>query len=121
MRCLKRNKRDLYLCVEYQDNYISKYREPIKLSLNYQATNSEGDLISLGMDYPKYIRIKTDLQYHNVFHAKDRVYIKAVPSEPFDILCKDADYEVDSDPIVSLNSVEITLKRLSGKNEVEVI
>lgn len=121
MRCLKRNKRDLYLCVEYQDNYISKYHKPTKLSLNYQATNSDGDLILLGMDYPKYMRIKTDLQYANTFHAKDRVYIKAVPSEPFDELCKDADYEVDSDPIVSLNSVEITLKRLSGKNDIKVI
>lgn len=121
MRCLKRNKRTLYLCAEYQDGYISKYKNPVKLNLNYQATNSEGDLIALGMDYPKYIRIKTDLEYANTFHAKDRVYILAVPSKPFDMLCKDADYEVDSDPVVSLNTVEITLKRLSGKNDIEVI
>ena len=115
MRCLKRNKRTLYLCTEYQDGNISKFNPPIALSLNYQATNSEGDLVALGMDYPKYVRIKTDLEYANIFHAKDRVYIKVVPSKTFDVLCKDADYEVDSEPIVSLNVVEVTLKRLSGK------
>lgn len=115
MRCLARNKRKLYLCKEYQENNLSKYHEPIALMLNYQATNSEGDLIALGMDYPMYVRIKTDMQYANMFKAGDRVYISIKPSEPFDPLCKDADYEVDSDPIVSLNIVEVTLKKLSGK------
>lgn len=115
MRCLKRNKRTLYLCAEYQDGYISKFKKPVAININYQATNSDGDLVALGMDYSKYVRIKTDLQHANMFHAKDRIYINVIPEEPFDGLCKDADYEVDSEPIVSLNSVEITLKRLSGK------
>ena len=133
MRCLKRNKRTIYLCTEYQDGDIAKYNEPQKIKVNYQATNSDGDLIALGLDYPKYMRIKADLKYDGVFHPKDRVYIKASPistrtvtvdnngvsetrtEEYFDNLCKNADYEVDSDPRVSLNVVEITLKRLSGK------
>lgn len=121
MRCLKRNKRTLYLCTEYQDGEISKYKEPIKIELNYQATNSESDLIALGLDYPKYLRIKADIKYKDLFHAKDRVYIKSKPSVPFDVLCKDADYEVDSDPIDSLNVVEISLTRLSGKNDSTII
>ena len=116
MRCLKRNKRTLYLCTEYEDDVIRKFNEPQELKLNYQATNSDGDLIALGLDFPKYIRIKADLKYANTFHPKDRVYIKNIPDlNQFDQLCKDADYEVDSDPRVSLNVVEITLKRLSGK------
>ena len=130
MRCLKRNKRTLYLCTEYEDDGIAKYNTPQKIKINYQATNSDGDLIALGLDYPKYIRIKADLKYDGVFHPKDRIYIKAEPKptkvtvevdgvetevEQYDELCKDADYEVDSDPRVSLNVVEITLKRLSGK------
>lgn len=115
MRCLARNKRELYLCTEYQENNISKYNPPMLLKLNYQATNNEGDLIALGMNYPMYIRIKTDTQYANTFKAGDRVYVGIEPSEPFDVLCKDANYEVDSDPIVSLNIVEVTLKKLSGK------
>lgn len=116
MRCLKRNKRTIYLCEEYQDGSIAKYRSPQKIKVNYQATNSDGDLIALGLDFPKYIRIKADLKYANTFHPKDRVYIKNQPDEDnFNELCKDADYEVDSDPRVSLNVVEITLKRLSGK------
>ena len=118
MRCLKRNKRTIYVCEEYEDNDIAKYHAPQKMKVNYQATNSDGDLIALGLNFPKYIRIKADLKDADSFHPKDRVYINAVPDEEhFDILCKDADYEVDSDPIVSLNAVEITLKRLSGKQD----
>ena len=115
MRCLERNKRPLYLCSEYQDGEISKFSEPVEIRINYQSTNSEGDLIALGMDFPMYVRIKTDLQHKDTFKAGDRVYIKKKPNNPFDVLCKDADYEVDSDPIVSLNVVEVTLKKLSGK------
>lgn len=115
MRCLQRNKRRLYLCEHYQNDYITLFKEPKPVLVNYQATNSEGDLIALGMDFPKYMRIKADLSYTGIFHANDRIYISVTPSKPFDDLCKDADYEVDSDPIISLNSIEITLKRLSGK------
>ena len=116
MRCLKRNKRNLYLCSRYRDGKIEKFNSPIQMDINYQATNSEGDLIMLGLDFPMYMRIKADLEYASVFHAKDRIYINNEPNEEtFDGLCKDADYEVTSDPIVSLNSVEINLKKLSGK------
>jgi len=116
MRCLKRNKRTIYLCEEYQDGEISKFHEPQEIKINYQSTNSDSDLIALGLDFPKYMRIKADLKYANTFHPKDRVYIKNKPqTKPFDVLCKDADYEVDADPRVSLNVVEVTLKRLSGK------
>lgn len=115
MRCLKRNKRTIFLCEEYQDGDIAKYHEPQKIKVNYQATNTDGDLIALGMDFPKYIRIKADLKYANKFHPKDRIYINNKPNaEKFDILCRDADYEIDSDPRVSLNVVEVTLTRLSG-------
>lgn len=115
MRCLQRNKRLLYLCNQYQDGYIEKYKEPIPIKVNYQPTNSDGDLIALGMDFPMYMRIKADLKDGELFHANDRIYVGIEPSEPFDELCKDANYEVDSDPITSLNVVEITLKKLSGK------
>lgn len=115
MRCMMRNKRKLYVCNEYQDNEISKFKKPICILANYQATNSAGDLIALGKDFPMYIRLKVDVDLSHWFNAGDRVYIDKKPSQPFDELCKDADYEVDSDPLVSLNVVEITLKKLSGK------
>ena len=115
MRCLERNKREIYICNRYQDGLISKYKKPIPFYTNYQYTNSEGDLIALGLDFPMYIRIKGDINDLSKFHANDRVYIGIKPSVPFDELCKDANYEVDSDPIISLNSIEVTLKKLSGK------
>lgn len=115
MRCLRRNKRVIYVCHEYQDNNIRKYTEPEEVRINYQPTNSDGDLIALGMDYPKYMRIKADKCYEKTFRPNDKVYIMKTPSKPYDKLCKDADYEVVSDPQVSLNSIEVTLTRLSGK------
>jgi hypothetical protein len=62
------------------------------------------------------MRLKTDLDVASKFHAKDRIYINNKPSSAFDTLCKDADYEVTSEPIISLNSAEINLKKLSGKD-----
>ena len=115
MRSLMRNKRKIYICNRYQDGLIAKYKKPIPLMENYQYTNSDGDLIALGLDFPMYIRIKADIKDLPMFHANDRVYIGISPSVPFDELCKDANYEVDSDPIVSLNSIEINLKKLRGK------
>lgn len=115
MRCLIRNKRTIYVCERYQDDRISKYKKPIQLDVNYQSTNSDSDLIALGLNYPEYIRIKTDLDNLKYFHPQDRVYVGITPNKVFDELCKDANYEVSSEPIVSLNSVEVTLQRLSGK------
>ena len=114
MRCLKRNRRPIYLCHQYEDRGISKYKEPIKLYVNYQSTNSESDLIALGTEFPMYIRVKTDDIYANLFHTGDRVYIGYEPSANFDVLCKDANFEVDSEPMVSLNTIEVTLKKLSA-------
>lgn len=115
MRCLIRNKRPIYICERYQDGNISKYKNPIEIDVNYQSTNSESDLIALGLNYPQYIRIKTDIECLKYFHSQDRVYVGITPKKPFDVLCKDANYEVSSDPIVSLNVVEVTLQKLSGK------
>lgn len=117
MRCLERNKRKLYVCRKYRDGLLTKYKYPEIVYVNHQVTNSEGDLIALGMEYPMYVRIKADLEMYSTFHAGDRVYINIEPTQPFNELCKDANYEVDSDPIVSLNVIEVTLKRLSGKND----
>lgn len=114
MRALKRNKRPIYICTLYEDNGISKYKEPILIRINYQATNSESDLISLGKEFPMYMRLKSDLQYKDLFHTGDRVYINSKPTN-FDGLCKDANFEVDNEPIISLNTIEVTLRKLSDK------
>ena len=115
MRCLDRNKRTIYVCEKYVDNNITKFNDPKKIDINYQYTNSDGDLIAFGKDFPMYIRIKADVSDAHKFKAGDRFYIGIEPNKTFDVLAKDANYEIDSDPIVSLNSVEITLKKLSGK------
>ena len=114
MRTLGRNKRDLHLCQKYQEGNITKFKEPILLKENYLPTNSDGDLIAIGMNYPKYLRIKTDISEKDLFHAKDRLYVYKTPPKTHDVLCKDADYEVYKQPSLYINEMEVMLYRLSS-------
>ena len=118
MRNLRRNKRKLYLCQKYIDNNIDKYREPVLIHENYLPTNSEGDLISIGMDYPMYLRMKPEISEKYLFHEGDRFYIFTEPPETHDVMCKNADYEIYKKPMIHLESMEVMLKRRSGdRNE----
>lgn len=117
MRNLRRNKRPLYVCQKYQDGLLEKFKEPILKWENYVPTNSDGDLISIGMEYPMYLRIKTSICEKDTYHAGDRVYVyKDIPNK-HDSLCENADYEVYKDPMLYINEMEIMLHRLSDDNE----
>lgn len=117
MNNLRRNKRKLYLCNKYEDGNKYLYREPIELYENYLPTNSNGELITLGLEYPMYLKIKTSIREKDLFHPKDRLYIYKQPPEVFDELCDDADYEVYKEPLQFINEYEVMLKRLSDDNE----
>lgn len=117
MRNLKRNKRALYLCQKYQDGELTKYNTPILLYENFVPTNSEGDLISLGMEYPMYLRIKTNSDEASIFHPKDRLYVYKEKPTIHDDLCETADYEVYKEPLLFINELEVMLKRLSDDDE----
>ena len=115
MRNLRRNKRKLYLCQKYHDERgINKYREPMLIYENYWPTNSEGDLISFGMNYPMYLRLKPSINERDLFHEGDRFYIYTTPPEEHDELCKNADYEIYKKPMIHIDSMEIMLYRRSG-------
>ncbi len=125
MRTQKRNKKQIYICHKYIENGIEKFKEPIPIKENYSATNSESDLIAMGMEYPKYLRIKTDIKVcidgkwisrKSLYHPGDRVYVYVTPPIEHDVLCKNADYIVDTKPIESINQLEVMLFNLSGKN-----
>lgn len=105
------------MCQKYQDGLIVKYKEPIELFRNYVPTNSEGDLISIGMDYPMYLRIKTSIHDKDLFHPKDRVYIYSDLPETHDALCKTADYEVYKKPMLYINEMDVMLHRLSSDSD----
>lgn len=117
MRNLRRNKRRLYLCQKYQDGLLNKYKEPIELYRNYLPTNNDGDLISIGMEYPMYLRIKTTIDDKDLFHPKDRVYVYKNIPDKHDVLCKDADYEVYKEPMLFINGIEVMLRRLSSDDD----
>lgn len=116
---LKRNKRFFYLCKKYIDpeTNVTKYKEPHKVFLNYQPTNSDSQVLALGTDFSKYLKVTGTAEELSVFSNKDRCYVyKKVPLN-FDGMCDDADYEVDGSPITNLNEGELMLKKLSGEDE----
>lgn len=114
MRNLRRNKKKLYLCQIYEKNGLNLFKEPIPLYEDYQPTNSSGDLISIGMSYPLFLRIKTNISEKDIFHPNDRLYIYKDIPKTHDPLCKDADYEVYKQPLFYINEGDIMLKRLSS-------
>lgn len=114
LRNLRRNKRKLYLCQKYIENGKDFFRKPVLIHENYLPTNSEGDLISIGMDYPMYLRMKPEISEKDLFHEGDRFYIYTSPPEEHDKICKNADYEIYKKPMIHIDSMEIMLKRRSG-------
>ena len=114
LRNLRRNKRKLYLCRKYVENEKDFFQKPVLIHENYLPTNSEGDLISIGMDYPMYLRMKPEISERDLFHEGDRFYIYTNPPEEYDNLCKNADYEIYKKPMIHIDSMEIMLKRRSG-------
>jgi hypothetical protein len=117
MNNLLRNKRGVYICEAYQDDMIRKFHQPKYIRENYEPTNSDGDLIAIGMEYPMYLRIKTSAREKNLFHPKDRLYVYVKPPKQHDILCETCDYEVYKEPMVFINEMEVMLKRLSDDEE----
>ena len=116
MHTLLRNKRKLYVCTKTETtNGVKKYSEPIELYENYRITNSTSDLTTFGLEAYQMMRIRTDKEHAQYYHIGDRVYINVTPPVVYDDMCKDADYEVYKDPVLTLNQLEVILKRRSGK------
>lgn len=125
MRTLYRDKKTIYICHKYVDGKITKYEEPIEVKEHYEQTTNEADLIAMGMDYVKRLRIKTGTRTFvdgkwvdtaSLYHQGDRIYIHVEPPTEHDVLCKTADYEVEVDPTVTPNQVSVMLLKLSGRN-----
>lgn len=121
MNSLQRNKNLLYLCNKYLDEEtnVTKFKKPEKgININWQPISSDAQVLVLGSEYSKYIRIKGTKEEVSRFKNKDRVYVYVKPDLlNFDEMCHDADYEVDGDPIITLNDGEVMLTRLSGDDE----
>ena len=117
MITLKRNKRQLYLCKKYIDGNLTKYSEPELILTNYQPISSTGEIISIGQEYTQYLKIEDTIEIGNKFSNGDRCYVYVDKPETHDELCLNADFYVNGNPIITLNSATITLKRLTGDEE----
>lgn len=118
MNSLKRNKQQLFLCKKTVINGITKYQEPIPIRTNYQPTNSVGEVIGIGTEYTQYLRIKDILSVGKQFSNGDRCYVYVNPPEEHDALCKNADFIVNGEPLLTLNQSEVRLKRLTGGDDI---
>lgn len=118
MVSLVRNKRILYLCKQYVENGITKYKEPIKIETNYQATNSTGEIIALGAEYVEYLKITDTKDVACLFENQDKCYVFVQLPEKHERLCENADFIVNGTPIIGLNQGIVQLKRLTGEKEV---
>lgn len=116
---LKRNKKVFYLCKKYIDpeTNVTKYKKPQKVSLNYQPTNSDAQVLALGTEYSKYLKVTGTARDISIFSNKDKCYVYVKPPKEYDEMCDDADYEVNGDPLITINEGELMLKKLSGDNE----
>ena len=119
MITLKRNKRKIYLCKKYIENNITKYAEPIIILTNYQPISSTGEIISIGPEYTQYLKIEDIIEVGENFSNGDRCYVYVTPPDNHDELCEDADFYVDGNPINTLNSSKISLRRLTGDGQNE--
>ena len=112
MISLVRNKRTFYLCKKIADN--TTFQKPIPKTLNFQPISSVGEMLTLGEEYSMYLRIKCTPNEAADFSDKDRCYIYKQPPKEHDLMCDEADYVVDGEPIITLNEAQITLRKLSG-------
>lgn len=116
---LRRNKRVFYWCKRYIDSEtnVTKYKKPVKMNLNYQPTNSDSQVLALGTEYSKYLKVTGTAEQIRKFRNKDRCYVYISPPRSYNEMCDDADYEVSGDPLITLNEGELMLKKLSGDDE----
>lgn len=126
MNSLLRNKRELYLCKRYidEETMVTKFKRPVNykgeedkpIKVDWQPISTDSEVLSLGIDYSKYIRIKGTVKEMSIFGNKDRCYVYAKPDfDNFDEMCNDADYEVVQPPVNMLNDGEVMLMKLSGE------
>lgn len=111
---LKRNKRSLYLCKKYVEDNITKYKKPELITTNYQPISSTGEIISIGEEYTHYLKIEDIIEIGKKFSNGDRCYIFETPPKIHDEQCLEADFYVNGNPIITLNSATVSLKRLTG-------
>lgn len=117
MTGLKRQKKYFYWCKKYIDEKtnVTKFEKPKRVFLDYQPTNSDAQVLALGTEYSKYLRVTGNDDKIRQFKNQDRCYINVKPDiKNFNGMCYDADFEVDGDPSKTDNEISLMLKKLSG-------
>lgn len=98
---------------------LTNYLPPERMTANVMPTNSAGDIISLGVTFPDYLRIKQSITDDLLkFKPNDKIYWnKPLPlihsitqSTP-----ESANYIVIGRPTITKNIIDIRLKIITGR------
>lgn len=111
MISLKRNERKIYLCKKIVVDEIDKYSEPLPIYCNYQPIDSNGELLSVGLDESMYLKVTYSKNLNFKFENGDRCYIFVDKPETYDPLCKGYDFVVSGNPKDYVNNYQVTLIR----------
>ncbi len=114
MNHLTRNKRKIYLCNQQEQNNRIIFLEPVEYKLNYQPLSTDGEIIVAGNEYNKRLAVYTSPNIAQNFHNNDRCYVFKEPPKEHSIICDDADYYVDGEPLTFLNESRFYLQRMTG-------
>ena len=114
LRTQKRNQIKMYVCQrDFSETQYRKFIEPVEVDINFMPANSRLDIEAFGENYVNYYRGNTSREVGELFHRTDRIYIGTAPSvTPFDTLCNDAPFEVESAP-PGLNGKIVLFKKRS--------
>lgn len=119
MNVLLRNRREIYYCEMYLENGIELFKKPVKVKVNFNPTNSSGQVFAYGNAYPLYLKAIVNNNLKINFKEGDKLFVYKNPPKELDKLCKTADYIIDSEPLVMLNFTEISFKRLTSDMSYE--
>lgn len=86
---------------------------------NVMPANSDGDILAYGIAYPEYLKVKGDSNLLlSAVSEGDKVYFrKEIPTlhDSSQTTRTSANFVVTSRPIVTKNTIDITLKRIQDR------
>lgn len=114
MRQLRRNKRPIYICKRAEQEGYEVFDKPVSLLINLAPVNDKTLIGITGDDKNTYLQGTIDKIDRVYYNEHDRLYVNNRAPLKHDILCRHADYAVDSIKDY-LNHSVVILRRLSGE------
>lgn len=116
MRTTLTHRRVVHLASHRVENNVHVFDNPVALLVDCMPTNSESDVLALGINHKNYQRIITDVRTGKLFKELDKVWVDVAPPDTHDKLAKTADYFVYS-VMTKLRTTQVLLKRANADGD----